>query len=48
MSFNRTKKIMELIHAQNPAPETATRDNKEHESVPTTEVTVTILSDFKN
>lgn len=47
MPFNRSKKMMELVQAQNPASKTATQD-KEHESVQTTEVTVTILNDFKS
>lgn len=47
MPSNRSKNMMEIVQAQNPASKTATQD-KEHESVPTTEVTVTILNDFKS
>ncbi|KAM3960074.1 uncharacterized protein ACR2FA_005875 [Aphomia sociella] len=45
MSSNRSKKIMELVQLRNPGPQPGTQD-KEHESVPSTEVKM--LADITN
>lgn len=45
MSFNRSRKMIELVEAQNHSDHAT--QSEEHESVPTTKVTVTILNDFE-